>query len=265
MPAGANPALGRTIGVLPRNAWIRKELERQSRVPETGRVPIALLSLTRKEVSMARDLAAWGGTDPDQEFSGPRDPECVRPGHHDAVYRAAPREGERPAREGVRVGRIRLESELTPGVLRRCRIGRRHGGQPASDAGRHRAAIELGLPIDPEGRVICADVQIEYIAGGGRTGRVNIEVTPACRRPEILRMKAAAGFRMLASGAAAERVLGRLRLPGPAGRQVVRCSPGGSAPGSLPRPRGRPSSSASGGPTTSGCTCTSSQPNTGSS
>ena len=163
---------------------------------------------------MAWDLAEWRGIDPDQEFSSPRDLESVRPSHDAAVYRAARREGERLAREGVRVRRLGLESEFTPSVLRRRRIGHRNGGLRAADAGRHRAAIELGLRIDPEGRALCGDVQIEYVDRGGRTGRVNIEVISACYRPEHTRMKAAAGFRMHASGAEAVRVLGRLRQSG---------------------------------------------------
>ena len=73
-------------------------------------------------------------------------------------------------------------------------------------------ARELGLPVDDEGRVLHPDAQIEYEDAEGRTGRVNIEVASGNYSPETVKAKAAAGFRVHASGPAAAGMLRRLGL-----------------------------------------------------
>ena len=146
IPAGAKPALGRTIGVLLENAWIRKEPARQSRIPEVGKAPIALRSRTRKEVSLARDLAARGESTPTSSSAAPAIP-------------------------SVSVPATTTPSTAWP------------GRQPAADAGRHRAAIEFGLPIDRGGRGGIPDARGRsacpgdsgFPAPGGRSADATLE------------------------------------------------------------------------------------------
>ena len=68
--------------------------------------------------------------------------------------------------------------------------------------------------VDPQGRVLFPDAQIEYTGPDGRAGRVNIEVASGHYRQGSVRAKAAAGFRMYANGAAGARVLHGLRTGG---------------------------------------------------
>ena len=123
--------------------------------------------------------------------------------HDSEIYRAARWEGGRLARTGARVRRVRLEGDLRGTVSGRCL------------AARHRAADELGLPVDREGSVLYPDIQIEYVDAEGRTGRVNIEIATGTYRTSGVRSKAGAGFRMHARGPGGERVLARARSTGP--------------------------------------------------
>ena len=198
------------------NAWVREGLASESTVSEAGGRPFALLSLTRKGASVLRDLAVAHGLDPGQEmFSVPR----LRRDHlsHDAsIYRACRRERVRLDAAGARVRRVRLDNELKAIVCRQSESARLQAGRRAADTVRYRAARELGLPIDAEGRVQYPDAQIEYIDADGRSGRVNIEVTTRHYREGYVRARAAAGFRMHANGPQAQRILGRLH-PGGSG------------------------------------------------
>ena len=95
-------------------------------------------------------------------------------------------------------------------------------GKRAADAERHRAATELGLPIDARGRVLYPDAQIEYVDADGRTGRLNIEVASGICRGRSVRAKAAAGFAVYANGPAAARLLRRLGLGADDDRSTLR-------------------------------------------
>ena len=196
------------------NAWVREGLSRESTANDADGTPFALLSLTRKGASVLRDLAADLGLDPGQEiFWAPR----LRRDQltHDAsIYRACRRERVRLDSAGARVSRVRLDNELKAAVGRRSESARVQAGRRSADAERHRAATELGLPVDPEGRVLYPDAQIEYIDAEGRSGRVNIEVTTRHYGERYVQARAAAGFRMHADGPRAAQVLGRLRLGG---------------------------------------------------
>ena len=208
---------GRNLRVTRRavNAWIREGLAKESTAKDPGGRPFELLSLTRKGASVLRDLAAGQGLDPGQKFTWAL---RLRRDHltHDAgIYRACRRERQRLDAEGARVQRVRLDNELRAVVLGRSESARLRGGRRAADAERHRAATELGLPIDEEGRVLYPDAQIEYVGADGRGGRVNIEVTTDHYREGYVRARAAAGFRMHANGPRAERVLGKLSPGGP--------------------------------------------------
>ena len=197
------------------NAWIREGLAREFTGKDAGGTPFALFSPTRRGASVLRDLADGQGLDPEQRFTRTRHVRRDRLAHDSALYRAARRERERLGREGARVRRVRLESELKGTVLRRSHTARFSLGRRAADAERHRAATELDLPVDSEGRVLFPDFQIEYVDADGRSGRINVEVASDHYDAGYLRGKIAAGFRIHASGARAERVLGRLRSGGP--------------------------------------------------
>lgn len=195
------------------NAWIREGLARESTVEEAGGRPFDLLSLTRKGASVLRDLAAGHGLDPGQKFTWALRLRRDQITHDAGIYRACRRERQRLDAEGARVRQVRLDNELKAIVFGRSESARLRGGRRAADAERHRAATELGLPIDEEGHVLYPDAQVEYVDGDGRGGRVNIEVTTDHYSEGYVRARAAAGFRLHATGPRAERVLGKL-LPG---------------------------------------------------
>ena len=187
------------------NAWIREGLAQETRATGPNGNPFKVLTLTRKGVAEARKLAAERGIDPGQKigFARTRPSEAA---HDTAIYRACGR-STNAARAGrhhpARTARRRAqERRRARERVRACEDGRR-----AADAERHRAARELGLPIDARGRVLYPDAQIEYTDSEGRTGRVNIEVASGNYRERSVRAKAAAGFRMHANGPAAARLL----------------------------------------------------------
>ena len=225
--------------------------------------PFKVLTLSRKGVADARKLAAEHGMHPRQEirFARTRPSEAA---HDTTLYRACRKERQRLEAQGATVRRIRLGTQLKSAVARGSEAVRRKDGKRAADAERHRIAQELGLPIEPQGRVLYPDAQIEYTDADGRSGRVNIEAVSGNYREGPVRAKAAAGFTLHANGPAAVstpqqarpgRRRRRLLAPGTrrprprrrrtlTTRRIQRCSPGRSA-GDLPPPSpGRPSCSA---------------------
>ena len=135
--------------------------------------------------------------------------------HDTAVYRACGRERQRLLERGAAIRSVRLDAELKSAVARKSESARAKDGRRAADAERHRVAEELGLPIDPRGRVLYPDAQIEYVDSEGRTGRVNIEVASGNYRARSIRAKVAAGCRMHANGPAAARLLRSLGVGDP--------------------------------------------------
>ena len=196
------------------NTWIREGLAREFAGKDAGGTPYALFTPTAKGASVLRDLAEGQGIDPGQRFTYTLRFRRDRLAHDAAVYRAARRERERLARGGARVRRVRLERELSGTVFGRSEPARHRLGRRAAEAARHRAAPELGLPVDPAGRVLLPDAQIEYVDAAGRSGRVNVEVASDHYGAQHLGPKAAAGFRIHASGPRATRVLASLRSGG---------------------------------------------------
>ena len=188
------------------NAWIREGLVTETTATGPGGNPFKVLTLTRKGVAEARKRAAERGIDPGQEigFARTRPAEAA---HDTAIYRACGRERQRLLERGAAIRRVRLDGELKSAVARRSESARARDGRRAADAERHRAAGELGLPIDAQGRVLYPDTQIEYTDAEGRSGRVNVEVASGHYRQGSVRAKAAAGFRMHANGPAGARVL----------------------------------------------------------
>lgn len=197
------------------NAWIREGLAKESTVKDGNGRRFTLLTLTREGASLARDVAAGRGLAPGQKFTSATDFRREHVAHDSALYRAARREEARLARQGGRVRRIRLEGELIAAFLRRQQLARWRDGERAAEAERHRAAVETGLPVDAQGRVLFPDAQIEYVDARERTGRVNIEVATGNYQPSSIRAKAHAGFRMHAAESGAERLLARARSTGP--------------------------------------------------
>ena len=188
------------------NAWTREGLAKESTAKGPKGRPFKVLTLTRKGVAEARKLAAERGIDPGQEigFARTRPAEAA---HDTAIYRACRQEHQRLIEQGATIRRVRLDGELKSAVARRSESARVRDGRRAADAERHRAARELELPIDEQGRVLYPDAQIEYVDAEGRTGRVNVEIASGHYRQGSVRAKAAAGFRMHANGPAGARLL----------------------------------------------------------
>ena len=203
------------------NAWIQKGLVTETVATGAKGNPFKVLSLTRKGVADARKVAAERGLDPGQRirFASPRPAQAA---HDTAVYRACRKERERLRKQGADVRRIRLDTELKSAVARRSEAVRLKDGKRAADAERHRAARELGLPVDDAGQVLYPDAQIEYTDAEGRSGRVNVEAVSGNYREPAVRAKAAAGFKMHANGRAAAGLLKRLGLGGADDRSSIR-------------------------------------------
>ena len=195
------------------NAWIRKGLVTETRATGPKGNPFKVLSLTPDGVADARRLAAERGMDPDQQIRFLR-VRSAQAGHDTAVYRACAKERERLRARGATVRRVRLDAELKGTVARRSESARNRHGKRAADGERHRAARELGLPLDGRDQVLYPDAQIEYEDADGRTGRINIEAVSGNYREDALKAKAAAGFAMHANGPAAAGLLRKLGLGG---------------------------------------------------
>ena len=190
------------------NAWTREGLAKESTAKGPKGRPFKVLTLTRKGAAAIRDLDAGHGLDPGQHIrSAARLLQHAQLAHDTAIYRACGRERQRLLERGAAIRRVRLDGELKSAVARRSESARARDGRRAADAERHRAAGELGLPIDAQGRVLYPDAQIEYTDADGRSGRVNVEVASGHYRQGSVRAKAAAGFRMHANGPAGARVL----------------------------------------------------------
>ena len=190
------------------NAWTREGLAKESTAKGPKGRPFKVLTLTRKGAAAIRDLDAGRGLDPGQHIrSAARLLQHAQLAHDTAIYRACGRERQRLLERGAAIRRVRLDGELKSAVARKSESARARDGRRAADAERHRAAGELGLPIDAQGRVLYPDAQIEYTDAEGRSGRVNIEVASGHYRQGSVRAKAAAGFRMHANGPAGARVL----------------------------------------------------------
>ncbi len=190
------------------NAWTREGLAKESTAKGPKGRPFKVLTLTRKGAAAIRDLDAGHGLDPGQHIrSAARLLQHAQLAHDTAIYRACGRERQRLLERSAAIRRVRLDGELKSAVARKSESARARDGRRAADAERHRAAGELGLPIDAQGRVLYPDAQIEYTDAEGRSGRVNIEVASGHYRQGSVRAKAAAGFRMHANGPAGARVL----------------------------------------------------------
>ena len=195
------------------NAWTKKGLVTETIATGPNGNPFKVLSLTRKGVADARDVAAKRGMNPAQQIRFTPAP-SAQAAHDTAIYRACEEERRRLLEHGATVRRVRLDTELKSKVARRSEAARRKVGDRAADAERRRTARELGLPINDEGQVLYPDAQIEYTDAQGGTGRVNVEAVSGNYREPAVRAKAAAGFAMHASGPAAADLLKRLGLGG---------------------------------------------------
>ena len=196
------------------NAWIREGLAKESTAKGPKGRPFTVLTLTCKGAAAIRDLAAEQGLDPGQHIRSAAHLQHAQLAHDTAIYRACGKERRRLLEQGAATRRVRLDNELKSTIARRSESARAREGRRAADAERHRAATELGLPVDAQGRVLYPDAQIEYTDSEGRTGRVNIEVASGHYRAASVRAKANAGFRLHASGAAGARVLRALGYSG---------------------------------------------------
>ena len=189
------------------NAWIREGLVKETRVTGPNGNPFKILTLTRKGMATVRKLAIEQGLDSAQYIRSGARLQQTQLSHDTAIYRACGVERRRLLEQGATIRRVRLDGELKSAVAHRSESARAKGARRAADAERHRAATELGLPVDAQGRVLYPDAQIEYTDTDGRSGRVNIEVASGNYRAPSIRAKAAAGFVLYANGPAVARLL----------------------------------------------------------
>ena len=203
------------------NAWIRKGVVAETTATGPKGNPFKILTVTRKGAATAHELAVARGLDAGQRIR-PARTRRSEAAHDTAIYRACRREQRRLLERGAVVRRIRLDAELKGTIAGRSESARVKDGKRAADAERHRAARELGLPIDARGRVLYPDVQVEYTDAAGRTGRVNIEVASGNYRRRSIRAKAAAGFVIHANGRAAAKILRGLGLASDRDRSSLR-------------------------------------------
>ena len=203
------------------NVWIRKGLVAETTATGPKGNPFKILTVTRKGVAAAHELAVARGLDSGQKIRLARTRRSEA-AHDTAIYRACRKEERRLLERGAAVLRIRLDAELKSTIARRSESARVKDGRRAADAERHRVARKLGLPIGPKGRVLYPDAQIEYTDTAGRIGRVNIEVASGNYRGRSIRTKAAAGFVIHANGPAAARILRGLGLVSDRDRSSLR-------------------------------------------
>ena len=193
-------------------------------------VTYKVLTLTETGARKARAYAVEQGFDKEQQtWSG-----LVKRGelsHDTAVYRAAQVETRRLMEQGAVIKRVRIDAEMKKHVARATERARATEGRAAADAARHKAAQELGLPIQ-EGRVVYPDAQIEYQDIDGRTGRVNVEVASEHYRSGSIAAKAQAGFQMHGNGGRANAAISKAL--GKVGRGL-RGGPGGDGGGGAAR------------------------------
>ena len=141
--------------------------------------------------------------------------------HDTAIYRASEHERQRLLEDGVVIRRIRIDAELKSAIARRSETARARDGRKATEAEKRRAAAELGLPVNRDGRVLYPDAQLEYTDAEGRTGRVNVEVASGNYRPASIRAKANAGFALHCTGGVRPACSGRWGAVPPAGPSAV--------------------------------------------
>ena len=195
--------------------WIEDGFVRESTAKGPKGQPFKILALTPKGANTARDLVAKQDLDPGQQIESSllQRSQLV---HDTAIYRACGRERQRLLEQGATLRRVRLDAELRSTVASRSETARVRDGRQAADAERHRAARELGLPIDDHGRVHYPDAQLEYTAEDGRTGRVNVEVASGHYSASTIRAKANVTWNTVYMNAAIER----LRAEGRIGRDI---------------------------------------------
>ncbi len=188
------------------NGWIEEGLARESTATGPKGNPFKVLTLTARGADTARDIAAEQDLDSGQQFESGL-VQRAQIVHDTAIYRACGREQQRLSGHGATLRHVRLDNELKSMIARRSETARVRDGRQAADAERRRAAEELGLPVDENGRVHYPDAQLEYTGEDGRTGRVNIEVASGHYSASAIRAKARAGFVVHATGSAQARVL----------------------------------------------------------
>ena len=125
--------------------------------------------------------------------------------HDCAVYREASKVISECRASGRTVVRLRSEADLKSTLARASETARKLGGRKAADKARLEAARALHLPIR-DGSVAIPDLRVELLEPDGLTaGRVDIEIVSGSYKSGQIAAKAAAGFRLAASGGAALR------------------------------------------------------------
>lgn len=166
----------------------------EARGPKGGAFKVVALTPRGKERLDAEARAAGSGQ---RHWPGGGD---LRQAAHDvAVYRACLDAGERIRGEGGRIRRVILDSEFRSRVARRVESARAREGARAAARAKREIAAELHLPL-AGGKVKYPDARIEYEAGRGGEGRVDVEVATCHYRAGAVGAKARAGFAVYSAG-----------------------------------------------------------------
>ena len=169
----------------------------QARGPNGG--AFTVYTLTRSGAALAQRLAVKRGLAPEQRtWSGMVKP---REASHDAdVAKACRKEIEDLTARGGRLRRILIDAELKGILAKRSEAARVKAGKEEADRERRKAAEQLHLPCDGQGRLQVPDAQIQYVDESGNIGRVNVEVTSDKYMEASIQAKSAAGFSMHGPG-----------------------------------------------------------------
>ena len=207
-----HPFTGRQgVAEAERRGWVKRH---EAKGPKGGTYTV----LVATPAGAARAAALWRDGDRPGQRAHSGAVKLTELGHDVAVYRAANEAQDRIEAEGGRVKRVRIDAELKGLVAARGERARGSGGSAAAEEQRHRAAEELGLPVQ-DGRVLVPDAQLEYETAAGDAGRCNIEVASEHYNAGEIRAKAAAGFQLYAASGRAVAVVRRALAAGDGGRR----------------------------------------------
>ncbi len=167
---------------------------------------IEVVTLTRRGEQLAYETGDFA---PEQKlYHGLVKPREVE--HDTQIYRAYLKEAKCIESAGGRNPRIELDFELKHKVQKAIYAARKSEPELAMDDIKQRVAEELDLPY-VNNKIEIPDARIYYDTDqGSQTAFSDIEVVTAAYRPQHLRSKAQAGFRMYASSSDRASVTARI-------------------------------------------------------
>ncbi len=167
---------------------------------------IEVVTLTRRGEQLAYETGKFA---PEQKlYHGLVKPREVE--HDTQIYRAYLKEAKCIESAGGRNPRVELDFELKHEVQKAIYAARKAEPELAMDDIKQRVAGELDLPY-VNNKIEIPDARIYYdLDQGSQTAFSDIEVVTAAYRPQHLRSKAQAGFRMYASSSDRASVSARI-------------------------------------------------------